>query len=434
MKDLDNLIIRLQKGIDKKSAYIKTIRNPHLLIKSLKELNELIGNDSIKESVSKQISYLILEKCRDSESDVMLHTVLFGNAGVGKTLVSTKLAKIWYALGYLKGSQIKPKFNFDQFKPDQVEDQNMFNIFLFILLIWVIALTWNFYTSYGSLLTMVLIITLIFVVAVIYYNTTKNEPGKHVKHDSPQQYIEIKDQDIITVVSRDSLVGAYVGSTALKTKKLLEDNLGKVLFIDEAYSLMQSPEDSFGMEALTTLNLFMSEHPNEIIIIFAGYKDLLQSGVFASQPGLKRRFMWQFECEGYNASELYEIFKLKMDKKKWKIEDENEIKKLFIKHKLEFKNHGGDVDRLTFFSCLEHAEDYLENEEIGIKNLKASHVEKGIHRLVSNSIADTVEESTNPYANYMNIFKNKDKKGNDTFDNITFDDINDIKESLKLRK
>lgn len=435
MKDLDNLIIRLQKGIVKKSAYINTIRDPFLLIKALKELNELIGNNQIKESVAKQISYLILEKSREAKDDeIMLNTVLFGKAGAGKTEISKKLAKIWYALGYLKGAQAapKPKFNFDSFKPDNVEDQNMFNIFLFILFIWVIALTWNFYASYGSLLTIILIATLIIVVAAIFYN--QSPVKKDTKNIQPVQKIEhvkVNDSDIITVVSRVDFVAAYVGNSAIKTKKLLEDNLGKVLFVDEAYSLYQSREDSFGAEVLNTINLFMSEHPNEIIIIFAGYKDLLQEGPFKIQPGLNRRFMWQFECEGYDHKELYDIFKLKLDRKKWTIDDEENTKKLFKQHEDKFKNQGGDVERLLFFSSLEHADEYLENQEIGLKNLKVNHIQRGIEQLVKNSVSDTRDESktSDPYADYMSMFKNKKKK-EDIIENLTFEECENIKEVL----
>lgn len=417
MKDLENLIIRLQKGIDKKHNYIKTIRDPYMLIKSLKELNDMIGNDNIKESVSKQISYLILEKSRGSSNDVMLNTVLFGSAGVGKTEISTKLAKIWYSLGFLKTKQAPPAFNFDQFKPEIMEDQSMFNLFLFLLFIWVIALTWNFYTSYGSLLTVVLVISLIIVVFAIYYNA--NKTPKPICKTDQCEYKPIKDDDIIKVVSRDDFVGLYVGSSAPKTKKLLEDNLGKVLFVDEAYSLINHHEDSFGMEALTTLNLFMSQHPNEIIIIFAGYKELLNEGPFKAQSGLARRFMWQFECEGYSAEELYDIFKFKMDKKKWELKDVEEIKNLFKKYHANFKNQGGDVEKLCFFSCLEHADDYLENPDIGLRTLNLNQVQKGVDRLITNSTATTCD-SSDKYQNYMDMIK-KDTS------------ISDLQELLKRR-
>lgn len=440
MKDLDNLIIRLQKGIVKKSAYINTIRDPFLLIKALKELNELIGNNQIKESVAKQISYLILEKSREAKDDeIMLNTVLLGRPGCGKTEIGKKLAKIWYALGYLKGAQTapKPKFNFDSFKPDNVEDQNMFNIFLFILLIWVVALTWNFYMSYGSLLTIILIITLIVVVAAIFYNSKTDVKNVKEKKDVNVPVIKteqkVNDSDIITVVSRVNFVGGFIGSSALKTQKLLEDNLGKVLFIDEAYSLINSPDDPYGSESLNVLNLFMSEHPNEIIIIFAGYEDLLKNTIFKVQPGLKRRCMWQFECEGYDHKELYDIFKLKLDRKKWTIDDEENTKKLFKQHYDAFKEQGGSVDKIIFFSSLEHADEYLENQEIGLKNLKINHIQKGIERLIKNSVTDTIDESktSNPYTDYMNMFKNKNnKKKEDVIENLTFEECENIKEVL----
>lgn len=433
MKELDNLIIRLQKAIVNKNKFINTIRDPHLLIKSLKELNELIGNQSIKESVAKQISFLILEKSREAKDDeIMLNTVLLGDPGVGKTLIGSKLAKIWYALGYLKGAQTtKPKFSFD-FKPDNPEDQNMFNIFLFILLIWGLALTWNFYNSYGSVLTMVLIFSLIIVVAAIFYNQSK-EVNKNDKNNIKEVKNVVKyqqtvnDADIITIVSRVNFVGAFIGSSALKTQKLLEDNLGKVLFVDEAYSLINSPDDPYGSESLNVLNLFMSEHPNEIIIIFAGYEDLLKKTIFKVQPGLKRRCMWQFECEGYDHEELYDIFKLKLYRKKWTIDDEENTKKLFKQNQEAFKEQGGAVEKLQFFSCLEHAEDYLENPDIGLRNLKLNHIQKGLNQLIKHSVTDTCE-AADPYDKYINMFK---KPKEDIIENLTFEECENIKEMMK---
>ena len=99
MSELKKLIARIQHGIIKNASYVKTIRHPQLLVHSLKELNELIGNDKVKDSVATQVSHLIMVKRRalDSniikEDEVMLNTVLYGPPGVGKTLVGTKLAK-----------------------------------------------------------------------------------------------------------------------------------------------------------------------------------------------------------------------------------------------------------------------------------------------------------------------------------------------------
>ncbi len=284
----------------------------------------------------------------------------------------------------------------DRFKTE--EDNTMFNIFLFVILLWIIGLTWHFYSNYGGLMTLILIITLIVVLVAIfyYYNNQIDKTEKDIKdiiykndhQESVQDYV--KDNDIITIVSRHHLVGQFVGSTALKTQKLLEDNLGKVLFIDEAYSLYQSREDSFGAECLNTLNLFMSEHPNEIIIIFAGYLDKIEQGPFRAQCGLARRFMWQFKCEGYNSEELFEIFKSKTSHKKWILEKPHEMQKLFDEYHEHFTNFGGDVEKIFFFSKLEHSSEAIHGN-IDINTLKVDHVRKGILKLLENSITGKSE-------------------------------------------
>ena len=84
---------------------------------------------------------------------------------------------------------------------------------------------------------------------------------------------KVKDQEKFLQVDRSDFVGEYAGWTEAKTRTLLEESRGKVLFIDEAYNLVTDERDSFGKVALTALNKFMSENPDEIIVIFAGYHD-----------------------------------------------------------------------------------------------------------------------------------------------------------------
>src|SRR4029079_13743475 len=204
MSNLENLILRLQRGITKNSTFVKTIRDPYLLVKSLKELNLVIGNNKIKDSVALQVSYLIMHQNRKTVEDVMLNTALIGSPGCGKTLISTILAKIWYALGFLKGSHT-PTSPFELLS-DNNESNQYFNIFLFIVLIWVIGASWTFYNSYGLMWTFILLITILVIGAAAWYYTTKPTTKKT---DNNEQIFDLKDEDVIRIVSRADFVDKF---------------------------------------------------------------------------------------------------------------------------------------------------------------------------------------------------------------------------------
>jgi DNA polymerase III delta prime subunit len=139
------------------------------------------------------------------------------------------------------------------------------------------------------------------------------------------EYIEEeapKDEDLpFKIITRENLVAKYVGQTAPLTMATLTSCLGHVVLIDEAYLLYhnQNSGDSFGMEALTLINEFMSKHAGEIIIIFAGYKELMKETIFKAQPGLQRRCGWTFEIDAYSAKELAEIFRRQLKKDNWEV-------------------------------------------------------------------------------------------------------------------
>ena len=238
------------------------------------------------------------------------------------------------------------------------------------------------------------------------------------------------DDQIIKVVSRQDFVGKYVGWSDKQTIKLLEENLGKVLFIDEAYSLANDATDSFGVEALSAINLFLSQNAGKIIVIMAGYKDLMENGIFAIQPGLRRRFMWQFESEGYTGDELFKIFKIKLANKGWSLTTEDNVRHLFNKYRDIFVNQGGDVERLVFFCSLEHSKDFINDEHgVLINNLNIDHIKKGLIKLQENNIQSSPDEETssNPLANMMKAFRGNKQKGkskNPKFDKSElFDDL-----------
>lgn len=115
-------------------------------------------------------------------------------------------------------------------------------------------------------------------------------------------------------VDRSGLVAGFVGQTALKTQEVIEKAKGGVLFIDEAYSLanQESPND-FGREAIEVLLKGMEDHRKDLIVIVAGYPDLMQDFIHAN-PGLESRFNKYFMFEDYNGEQLAAIFRSMCEK------------------------------------------------------------------------------------------------------------------------
>ena len=107
-------------------------------------------------------------------------------------------------------------------------------------------------------------------------------------------------------VGRSDLVAKYVGQTAIKVKDVFEKAEGKVLFIDEAYSLVESTEGEFGDEAINTLVQEMENHREDTIVILAGYPDKME-GLFKRNPGLRSRVPFQLHFRDYAAEEMLQI-------------------------------------------------------------------------------------------------------------------------------
>ena len=108
---------------------------------------------------------------------------------------------------------------------------------------------------------------------------------------------------------RSGLVGGYVGQTAIKTQEVIQSAMGGILFIDEAYALAQANENDYGREAIDTLLKAMEDNRDDLIVIVAGYPDLMDNFLH-SNPGLESRFNKFIYFEDYDAQELYEIFEL----------------------------------------------------------------------------------------------------------------------------
>ena len=136
----------------------------------------------------------------------------------------------------------------------------------------------------------------------------------------------------VVEVDRAALVGQYIGETAQKTEKLINDAIGGVLFIDEAYSLVKKGGmQDFGQEAIDILLKRMEDRKGEFVVIAAGYPSEMET-FLNSNPGLKSRFTQTFLFEDYTPDELMTIFKGLLKKEDYNLSPDAEelLQKEFI--------------------------------------------------------------------------------------------------------
>jgi probable Rubsico expression protein CbbX len=120
-------------------------------------------------------------------------------------------------------------------------------------------------------------------------------------------------QNHVISVTRDDLVGQYIGHTAPKTKEVIKKAMGGVLFIDEAYYLYKPEnERDYGQESIEILLQTMENHRDDLVVILAGYQDRMGT-FFKSNPGLSSRIAHHIDFPDYNEDELLQITKLMSD-------------------------------------------------------------------------------------------------------------------------
>ena len=125
----------------------------------------------------------------------------------------------------------------------------------------------------------------------------------------------------VVAVTRDDLVGQYIGHTAPKTKEVLKKAMGGVLFIDEAYYLHRPEnEKDYGQEAIEILLQVMENQRDDLVVILAGYKDRMDT-FFASNPGMSSRIAHHVEFPDYSSPELFEIAELMLAEWHYRFDD-----------------------------------------------------------------------------------------------------------------
>ena len=177
----------------------------------------------------------------------------------------------------------------------------------------------------------------------------------------------IKNNKLIEVTGKD-LIGEYVGQTSNKTAKVLENALDGLLFIDEAYTLMNQAGDkgNYSQDAISTITKYMTDYEGRITVIFAGYKEEMKE-FLELNSGLISRVGETIEFEDYSEEELLTIFKKEVEKAEFTIEQNAEEEILnIIKQNLKTKNFGNARFVINVFkkTLMQHAKRCREIQDI----------------------------------------------------------------------
>lgn len=135
---------------------------------------------------------------------------------------------------------------------------------------------------------------------------------------------KIIQENKLVEVGRTELVGEYVGQTAPKIKRIFDDAKGGVLFIDEAYSLIPSSERDFGHEAISAIIQEMENRRDEVLVIFAGYEELMDQFI-ETNPGLSSRISREIKFFDYTIDQLIAILELMINKRHYQLIDDCKI-------------------------------------------------------------------------------------------------------------
>ncbi len=297
INSIDDIIELIKKyPIKDDIEYNINMQAIHNIKEPIYELNNMIGMNLLKKSITDQILYFIQNLHINNENiqqNDFMHTCIYGPPGTGKTEIAKIIGKIFSKMGILKKNKFKK-------------------------------------------------------------------------------------------ATRSDFIAGYLGQTALKTKSLIDECIGGVLFIDEAYAL-GNPEkrDSFAKECIDTLCESLSDHKGDLMVIIAGYKEELTNCFFNYNKGLDSRFTWRFKTDDYTAEELKLIFIKKIKDIKWKF-DKCIKTAWFEKNKTYFKYYGRDMETLLAKVKIAHGRRVFCLPDIEKKNISLKDMNKGFELFLEN--------------------------------------------------
>lgn len=193
-------------------------------------------------------------------------------------------------------------------------------------------------------------------------------------------YLGVLRKGQLVEVDRSGLVRGYIGQTATRVQEVVDEALGGILFIDEAYTLtVNKGEGDFGQEAVDTILKAMEDHRNDLIVIVAGYTDLMDQ-FLESNPGLRSRFSNFIIFEDYTTDELFGILEQNLTGQDYCLSDEakkkaQEMIRYRVEHKPENFANARDIRNYMEHAISNHACRIVDDPSAKNDKIKLSTIE-----------------------------------------------------------
>lgn len=198
-------------------------------------------------------------------------------------------------------------------------------------------------------------------------------------------------------VTRSDLIAGYLGQTAMKTRDVIKEALGGVLFIDEAYALGNSDKkDSFSKECIDTLCEALSDNKENLMVIIAGYEKELKDCFFSCNQGLDSRFTWRFKTDNYSAEDLHKIFVKKVKDIGWELHEDAKITSGFFKKNYDYLQFfGRDIETILAKTKIAHSKRVFCKPNSEKKKITFNDLEKGFELYLKNDDIKNRKDSEN---------------------------------------